>query len=396
MKITSLNIYAIRTEIPADWGYPVASFVNGGSVIIKINTDQGISGWGEPSPYGAPLDEMIKVLQKDIRPFIQGKNPSDVAKITSQDESRAKHIYGEAAWSSAIAGVSQALWDIIGKIENKPLFRLFNKQESIQNKIETYASGGMTFETPHSKEELIEEAMKAKDNGFHFWKFRPTSPKSNLSHFERSKNPPKFDAKELLQVSKMLRTKLGDDFGLMIDVGCRIPTTLEAIEFGKVLDELDFRFFEEPIKRNPEEYSNLTKKINTSVGIGECFFSAEQFIKWVDLKAVDILQPDANFAGITEILKISEIARQHDKEIILHNWTNAVSMAANAHLAVALPGCNLLEYSITFNPMRSDLIQNPFYVKDGFLTLSEKAGLGIEIDKNTLEKLCFYKDEEIS
>lgn len=391
MKITGLDIFIIKTKVPKDWPYPVASFVEGGSVLIKVKTDSGLFGWGEPSPYGSPIEAMIKTLMDEMRPYLLGKNPHDVSTITQQDETKAKHIYGQAAWSSALAGVSQALWDIIGKEKNLPLYKILNRKEEVSNKILTYASGGMIYESS-SVDLLLEEALEAKDKGFTNWKFRPPSPVSNLSHFERNKNPPAINTEQLIDVSKKLRQKLGDGFGLMIDVGCRISDNETAIMFGKVLDELNFRFFEEPVKRNIEDYHKVTNQLSTPIGIGECFFSAHEFKKWVKADALNTLQPDANFAGITEILKIADLAKEYKKEMILHNWTNAVSMAANAHLAAALPECSMLEYSITFNPMRSELITHPFEVKSGYLSLLDAPGLGIEIDQKDLERFCDFKD----
>jgi L-alanine-DL-glutamate epimerase-like enolase superfamily enzyme len=391
MKITSVDIFLLKTPVPKDWEFPVASFVSGGSALIRVNTDQGISGWGEPSPYGAPIETTLKTIQNEVRPFLIGKDPRNVRTITKQDEIKSKHVYGEAAWSSALAGVSQALWDIVGKAEGKPLYQLLNRKDEVSNKVPVYASGGMIYDDS-PLELLIEEALSAKEQGYQFWKFRPTSPVSNLSHFERNKNPPAINIDQIIQLSQKLRITLGDDFGLMIDVGCRIPDQENALKMGKAFDELNFHFFEEPVKRNIEDYQYLTKKLSTPIGTGECFFSVEQFKRWVDADALDILQPDANFAGITDILLIADLAKKHQKEMILHNWTNAVSMAANAHLACAIPECTMLEYSIIYNPMRSELINTPFKVESGELSLPDAPGLGIEIDKKALDRFCYFKD----
>lgn len=384
MKISRIETFLLRSPPPSDWKFPTASFVSGGSIFLKISTDEGIFGWGEPSPYGAATEATLQALNGGISELLLGKSPADVNELTHQEETRGEHLYGKAAWTSAIAGVSQALWDIIGKAAGKPVYQLLNPAGSWKKEVRAYASGGMIFDdSPRAW--LLEEALKAQEEGYTAWKFRPTTPLGAASHFQRNLNPPAVNLPDLLSTSRNLRKALGDKFGLMLDLGCRISSFDEALRLGKEISDLSFEFLEEPMPRDPALYADLAKRIAVPVAAGECFFSAAKFQQWLELGALDTLQPDGNFAGITEILGIASLARTAGKPMVLHNWSSAVSIAANLHLAAALPEVTMLEFNLTYNPLRTELVHEPYVPTRGSFVVNDKPGLGIEIDPTALK-----------
>ncbi len=386
MKITKIETYLLRCPVPADWKYPTASFVNGGSVFLKVSTDQGLVGWGEPSPYGATAETVLEVLHGGIPELFIGKDVGAVTQLTTQDEKRGEHLYGKAAWNCAIAGMSQALWDILGKARGQPLYRLLcGSDDFTPPPIRAYASGGMIFEDS-PRLWLVDEAKKAKAEGYTAWKFRPTTPLGAASHFQRNLSPPPVNLPDLLEVSQKLRQELGPSFDLMLDLGCRIPSLDDALRLGRELSDLNFAFLEEPLPRDPKLYQALASQVKVPIAGGECFFSAAKFDSWIKAGALGILQPDANFAGITEILAIGKLARASRRPIVLHNWSSAISIAANVQLAAALPTVSMLEFNLTYNPLRTELVHEPFVPKKGVFLVGEKPGLGIEINEKALQR----------
>ena len=183
----------------------------------------------------------------------------------------------------------------------------------------------------HNYNNLIEEALKVKDDGYIGWKFRPKLPNNILSHSQRIKYPPKFDIIELINFSKQLRKKLGDKFLLMLDCGCRCSSISEAEYLIKSLNDLNFYFVEEPLKRDLNLYKQLRKKlkkISTFISAGEHIYEEKELVKWIKNNYIDIIQPDSNLLLFEEL----KIIKKFKKKIITHNWCNTINNCANAIL----------------------------------------------------------------
>lgn len=388
MKIARIETFLLRCTIPQGWKFPTASYVTGGSLFIKVTTDDGIHGWGEPSPYGGPIEITRGIVENELKAIFLGKDPKSVGSLTAQDELKGEHAYGRAAYSSAIAGMSQALWDILGKASGKPVFRLLNPTATARTSVKAYASGGMIYEdSPRSW--LVDEALQAKEEGYTAWKFRPVTPRQAGSHFQRNLSPPSVDCQELAEIAAMIRDEVGSDFELMLDAGCRVAKLEDAILLAENLGRLDFSFFEEPVARALSFYQELVRRKTVPIAIGECFFSHGKFKEWADSGALDVFQPDANFCGMDESLAVGQLAHENGKSVVLHNWASAISIAANVHLAAAMPMCPMLEYNQTFNPLRTELVVAPYVPQNGSFRLSEKPGLGIEVNEEALRRYAF-------
>jgi len=113
--------------------------------------------------------------------------------------------------------------------------------------------------------------------------------------------------------------------------------------------------------------------------------------------AVDFIQPDvARAGGITEIKKIAALAARHQVPVSFHTWGDGVALAASVHLSAAIENCIVMELDYTYNPLREELLREPFRVKDGFLLPPEKPGLGIELDPNALDRFVFSGGEDLA
>ena len=316
-----------------------------------------------------------------------GMNPFDVVLLTTQKEFPGAFGYGNIAYNSSIAGISQALWDIVGKSLDIPLYKLLNKNGDYKKKVRAYASSGMFYEWEDS-EQFIDEALRYKEEGYTAWKLRPPTPKT-ASHIERNKIPPPVDLPEFINLLERIRLCVGDTMEIMVDMGCRLPSLNDAAKFCSAVEDLNLFFVEEPLPRIIEDYSRLCAITDTSIAGGECMINRKQFYRWLEQDALDIVQPDGNLAGVTETLEIAAMAAKHNKKCIIHNWANDISIAANVHLAAAIPNCPVVEYNTTYNPMRTNLVQNPSIPIRGYFELTDRPGIGVEIDEQALSFFSF-------
>ena len=112
-------------------------------------------------------------------------------------------------------------------------------------------------------------------------------------------------------------------------------------------------------------------------------------IKAMKIYKVDKIQPDSNLAGINEIIAIDKLVKKKGLKLILHNWTNDINNSANIHLAAALESCSMLEANLTYNPLRNNLVKDPMTLSKGEFILSDKAGLGIELNQSIIDEYSF-------
>ena len=383
MKITNIEYFALKCPLPDNYMKPTASFVRDGSIYLRVFTDTGIEGIGEPSPYGAKLNEMVSILKNVLIPKWIGKDPLDINSLILQEDVGIG--YGNISQNALIAGFSQALWDIYGKYKKIPVYKLINPNSD--GKIQAYASAGMWYESTPI-EEVVKEALIFFNNGFNFYKLRPETPEGSGNHMQRNLNPPKVNLKRFINLLEKINISTNGKLKIIVDAGCRLNFN-EALYLCKAMEELNCVILEEPIPRNYEEYIKLKRSSKMALAGGESLVSESQFMPWVKGKALDYLQPDANLAGINEIIKIDRLAKENKLKIILHNWTNDINCVANIHLGCALDTCQMIESNLTYNPLRNKLLKDTIMLKDSKYYLSEKPGLGIELNEKTLDEYSF-------
>ena len=354
-SISKIEVKVIKGASVSRQEFPTASFVSTGFCIVLLHTNSGLIGIGEPSPYGGDVDSTINAVD-EVSQKLKGESLYKAWTYRVVDKKLFNVGYGGLAKQAVIAAISQCCIDILGKQLNIPVYKIFNPESD--GVIPAYASGGMIYDD-QSLDLYAKEALEYKNKGFNVWKFRPSTPKG-LNHFQRNKMPPPIDMQAIQQTIKDVSKACGKEFEILLDVGCRCRDVREAIELCEFSSDYNVGFIEEPLPRNIELYSELISKTNIKIATGETFFSSEQFELWVINNAIDIFQPDVNLVGVREMIKIFSIAKKYDKEIVFHNWANAISNIANVSLASALPGqCKYVESSIVYNPFRRGLIKNP-------------------------------------
>ena len=136
-------------------------------------------------------------------------------------------------------------------------------------------------------------------------------------------------------------------------------------------------------------YAQLRSVTELPIAGGECMVSVEQFQEWVNAGALDVLQPDANMAGIQDICAVASLANKKHLDLVLHNWTHDVCNAANVQIGAALRNCSMVEFNVTHNPMRSKLVNESFTPINGYFLMNDRPGLGVELNDDVVNKYSY-------
>ena len=381
MKIRNIKIYYVKKK---DYkpNFPKPYFYREGFIFIKLISYDDLEGYGEPSPY---LNNQPKKLISNIVSIFDRYFKNKIVDLKYVH--KLKHQIKSNSLNIILPAFEHAIYDIEGKTKKKNVSKLLNKKNLSHLKF--YASGGMIFEN-QSYKLLIKEALKAKSDGFYGYKFRPKLPKINLNHFQRIKKPPKIDLKELENFSYELRTKIGNNFKIMVDLGCRINSDKEADYLFKIFKEYDYFFVEEPYKRSQSMYKKFIKyKNNVKIAGGEHISSKEEFTNWKNKNYFDFYQPDTNLLLFEELNSI--IKNINLNKIILHNWCNRINFLSNINFAFSLKKKILIEKNVIPNPFDEIFNSVPFKIKNGNLNFKKSKGFEISLKKKQNKSYDIYE-----
>lgn len=381
IRITDLKVTLLSCELPPkeqwylDWIPERYKCWKTDSILVEVFTDAGIKGIGGATQYGGP-DVVKQYLENVIKPAITGKNPFDIEYLTCGVKVRGPMV----GW----AGVDAALWDIIGKVKNTPVYKLLAIDHTPQPKIPVYASAGEMYDGDIWPDNLIEEALKLKNKGFKAYKFRPGTHWS-VSGMTMSK---------YIDGVWKIREATGPEFGLIQE--CNAQWNMQqAMQFIPEAEKMKLIWIEDPVERmgdqayeNYRKIKEALKKVKLSYG-GDVMDNRFDYKEWIDRNAMDIVQPDSGVMGLTEAWYVSRMAHLQGQLCAPHNWHDALLTVANASLAAGIPNLIMLESNQTFNPLRTDLFREPLVMKDGYLTLPEKPGFGVEMIDDIEKKFPF-------
>ncbi|HLJ13798.1 MAG TPA: enolase C-terminal domain-like protein [Bryobacteraceae bacterium] len=343
--------------------------VNVGSVnwvFCKISTNQGVTGLGEGSVTSKEATVSQAILEQER--FLTGKDPSDI-ELLWQGMFRYPRWRGGPILNSAISAVEIALWDILGKALDMPIYKLIGG--AARQRIRMYKDVGSTPEA----------FLQAKSEGY-------TAAKSGFITVEHDVVRPGFAVREAVRKLEAVRKAVGDDFDICIDAHGQL-TTVMAVDFCTRIEDLHPMFVEEPTQlEDLGELALLRQKTKVPLATGERLFTKYGFIDLCSRHLVNYVQPDVCHAGgILELKKIGAIAETFRIEMAPHNPQSEVSTLASLHVSATTPACTAQEYS----PKKEPWIQDLFYggavkVNNGYAELPTRPGLGVDIDERVAAK----------
>ena len=372
MRIKKVNTYHVKSDLAEPFGFSQFYYTQRENLLIEVVSESGISGWGECYGPARPIQEAI---QNHIVPMILDRNPFDSELIWHSIWQRYLDHARHGTFMAAISGLDIALWDLKGKLTGQPLYRLLGG--TAVDQVPCYATGHYF---PKASEDvilrtIIAEASQHIDRGFEALKLKI------------GKNPV-FDRKVIINVRKEFPEVI-----LMADANHAYNLN-EAINIGRVLDENDYAFFEEPIApHHYRDFAKLSAKLDLAIATGECEQTRYGFRTLVESGGVDVLQPDLAYCGgISEGLKIRALADSFGISVTPHAWGTWIGFAAALHFHATTPPnpgrhenhIFFLECDNSENPIKDRAFVEKIEICNGHAILPPKPGLGITIDKSEL------------
>jgi L-alanine-DL-glutamate epimerase-like enolase superfamily enzyme len=334
------------------------------SMIVRIETDTGIVGWGETqAPIGPEVAQAI--VEKILGPSILGRSPLDTnLRFTEMYETLRVRGQTTGFMMDAIAGIDTALWDIRGKAAGMSVSRLLGGR--YRETLPCYVSG-MRRDTIG---ERIEEAKEFISQGHS--RFKPF-----LGYGVKA------DGAEI----EALRNALGPDVTLFIDAVWKYGFP-DAVRLGRVCEEFGVGFLEAPLyPEDIEGHARLARELDVAIAVGEPLRTRFQFQQWLLRDAMDILQPDLMRNGISETFKIAMVAEAFNKPVALHTGTlTTVGMAATYQVAAAIPNHHVQEWQPVMFERFNRWLKSPIVVRNGEIVVPDGPGLGIDIDEDAFMK----------
>ena len=385
MKITSIKSHVLRYELDKELGYSQQYYKHRTAHLVEVETDEGITGWGECFGPGNIALANKYIVEKVIQPLIKGDDPFKKEYIWHKVYNLLRDSGQKGMPIQALSGIDIALWDILAKKSNLPLYQLLGGKTN--DKIPVYGYGMMLQKK--TVDELCElfknEASQIKENNFKAMKMKIG-----------------MGPKEDLKLVSAVRDTIGSEFKLMVDANHAYNKN-DALYVGKGLDEMNIYWFEEPVA--PEDYDGykeLKEKLKTNIAGGEAEFTKYGWNQLLKNNCIDIAQPEVcGLGGITEYLKVSALAQSNFIPIVNHVWGSAISVAVNLHLLTTLPDMpgglfptkSMLEFDTTEkNIFITDLAEEKFSIldqvknKNGFASPLENIGIGINPNKDFIKK----------
>ena len=374
MKIKDIQTLVVNAEM-RNW------------VFVKIITDQDIYGWGE-----ATVEWKTRAVVgaiEDLKPLIIGKDPRQ---IKQNYQIMTKHGFWKLGviGMSAISGIEHAMWDILGKSLDTPVWQLLGGK--VRDKVKIYTHLGMgdmkaVYRDTMNVAGLTDHAQKLVDLGYTAFKvvFIP------FTHFTVTNQ----ELKNVNLLMSSLRDKVGDDIEIMVDFHGRCGSGSSAIQYVKELEPYKPMFIEEPIQ--PGDTSTLLqikKSINCPLATGERLIGLQEFEPIFHLRAVDIAQPDLNHCGgLLEAKGIAAAASVANIAIAPHNPNGPIAGAAALHFASSTPNHIIQEVMDQSVPWYNDVIStSPIERKGNSWEVPSTAGLGIEVNEKEASKYPFKQE----
>ena len=384
MKITKITSHVLGYDLPETLGYSQQYYKKRTSHIVEVETDEGVTGWGECFGPGNIAFANKGIVEKVIQPIVLGMQALDRDVIWHKVYNLMRDHGQKGMPLQALSGVDIALWDIAGKAANLPLYKMIGGAH--RDKVEVYGYGMML--RPENINSLIsrfkEESAEIKEMGFKALKMKVgVGPKDDIKLIEA------------------VREGIGDNFRFMVDANHGY-TTHDALYVGRAMEEFSPYWFEEPVA--PEDldgYRELRAFLKVNISGGEAEFNRWGWRKLLESRGLDIAQPEVcALGGISEYLRVLALCHSHFTPVVNHVWGSAIAVAVNLHLLAAMPPLPgglfpwepMLEFDTTHNRFIDDLltvsldIKKQVKINNGTVSLPHGPGLGVTPKRDFLDK----------
>lgn len=386
MKITAIDaLLLVNPEID-----PAACDSAQDTVIVRIETDEGITGYGEVDATPSVVKTFLTApsahsFSLGVRDLLLGEDPLDSRRLWHRLYEGTIMAGRRGMGIHVIGAVDLALWDIRGKKCGEPVWRLLGG--ALRPHLVPYASilPSGAAGSPEVFADTVRRMERVRDLGFKAAKIEAVCELTR-------------DDDDVIEMVRLSRETLGSEAILAVDVGYRWFDAKSALRTMRRLEDYDVFFIETPLKiDNTAAHAQLAAASPIMIASGELHATRYEFLELMDVGRFDIVQPDIPRAGgITESVRIAEAAWDRGKLVIPHAWKTGITAVAAMHVSAVSPNCPHFEFlppAMFSAGLRKDLLASEPLPVDGIIQLPTGAGLGFEIDPEALE---YYKVKEVS
>jgi D-galactarolactone cycloisomerase len=378
MKITQVRAHVLRSALEQPFAFSQGWVSSRGATLVEVQTDEGITGWGEALCQGLqPPEIAAAAIEHVLKGLVVEADPLQPEVLWHRMYHQTRDYGQKGALIGAISGIDIALWDIAGKARREPVAKLLGGM--FRTRVEAYATGFYRIKGQGEAARLAQEAESHIAKGFRALKIKLG-----------------FGIDDDLAVMKELQF-VSRNREVMIDVNHAYGVA-DAIRLGRELEDMGWRlrWYEEPVvQEDLDGYAEVRRALATPVAGGENEYTLFGFKELLARRAVDVAQPDLCIAGgFTGCRHIVALAHAHGVQVNPHVWASAVGQAASLQLIAAIPPANhalfakdiLLEFDTSSHPFREHLTDMPLRQKQGWVEIPEKPGLGIEVSKDVIKR----------
>lgn len=359
MRITDIRVHIVHAKHD-NW------------IFTKVYTDEGITGVGESSLEGK--EHVVVAAIQSLRSYLIGKNPFEAE----------KHFYvmfRDAYWGAcamltgALSAIDGALWDIKGKALGVPVYELLGGK--FRDRVRVYAN--RWFFGADTPEQLAEKAASIVAQGFTALKWDPFG-KAEWSISRRQLD-------EVLRAVEAVKAAVGTETDIIIEGHGRFDVST-AVQIARELEPYRPLFFEEPVMpENVDALAEVKAKSTVPIAAGERLYTKHDFRQALEKRSVDVIQPDLRVTGgILETKKIAAMAEAYFIPVAPHNIHGRVGTAMTLQLLAAIPNAMILEYNVDGLEWEEELFSRALKPENGYLSVPDDPGLGIDFDDRIAEK----------
>ena len=348
-------------------------------LFVKLETDEGIYGWGEGYTQ-LDRDRNIECCVQDLKRYLIGRDPFNIKHFTTMVYDDFGVRRGSMDLFAALSAIEQAMWDIAGKQLGVPVYKMLGG--ACRDRIKVYANGWSGG--ANSPEEHAEKARRIVQRGFRALKFDPFPGPWRLYIDRRD---------EELAVANVgaVREAVGPDVAILIEVHRRLAP-MHAVRASKKMQKFDPFWFEEPVPAdNLAALAEVRRETGIPVVTGETLYTKADFREVFERRAADIINPDVcSCGGILELKEIAAMAEPNFVAVAPHNYNSTtVALAATVQAAACIPNFLITEYFVNFEETGNQIAVAPLEVTNGYIVLPTTPGLGLDLNEAELAKRPF-------
>lgn len=364
MKVTRVAAYSVRKKVSGNLWNPQTKWTEKEAVIAVVETDAGIAGVGEAWTFGGGSAPVIAMIE-DLARHVVGRDPEMISAIW-HDMHRTHVVSAKGGFLfHAISAIDVALWDVIGKHLGRPVYKLLGGHS---DRLLAYASGGL-YGKDKSEADLAREMASYVERGFRAVKIKIGGAAVD----------------EDLRRIAAVRDAVGPDVALMVD-GVWAYAARDAIDLARRAEPYHLEYFEAPV---PADDIEGCARVNRDGGVPVCGHDhgsgLDFYRRLIEAEAVDyVLVAPIACGGVSEAMRIAAVAKAAYLPCTLHSSSTIVSFLACLHLGAALGNCHSVEFHQVHQMMFDVVPPDLFALRDGYVSVPDRPGLGIDLDAQAL------------